>query len=356
MAAASDEARFILPLMEKYGIYSDFDLELSFKEKTSLPRKSPILVFYEPPISYAPDLCNNLIGVASDKENDDTISADAIPMIRNAQRNILINYENAGKAIQTAWHPMLPSMISDQCGMSNVIVSDYFEKHPSATVFELRQFIKEVGVQEFKNLPSLPFYYGMQNIPQHEKDNLSNEQLKRNFGMFYKQNVAWYKNFETDDPVQLAEKILKIIKHRIYQHSVICLSGPRATFALFQDDMPQKIYPELNISYSEAAKNNDDYRQFEKFIQKIVDSGFANAEIMQYIWRKVNAEPTNPLKQVGSSSDLSWTDLGKKVKGERQHKLESWAVLHQYNFRSKFKEKQNAVTANHLTARLRKCN
>lgn len=106
LAAASDLTRMILPVIERLGIYADFDLEFDMAvegdghAEAKVPVLLPLRLYYQKgktrdrEFSYPwPLINNNFIAVASTSRDTSTPHADAVAGIRRVQEHALLNYE-----------------------------------------------------------------------------------------------------------------------------------------------------------------------------------------------------------------------------------------------------------------------
>lgn len=146
MACASDCTRVIIPILEKCGIYSDFDVEIACSRlPKNLKVKSPLLltalVDKESALQYRlyPAAINNNILIASyDINNPQKMSSNAKQLIKNIQNKIIERYSNPTATVQT------------YLGTQELreLVKKYSINHPAADIFSLRKYFEDLRTDE----------------------------------------------------------------------------------------------------------------------------------------------------------------------------------------------------------------
>ena len=148
LAAASDCLRLIVPVIEKYGIYSDFDVELNFNQQphTLIKASSPMLLNGEV------DVMNNgmvtafltnsdFLAFASDELNLDKLSDAALIHIRGLQKIIIDKYKHPF-TLQTLMHNDEIATAGFSPGIFYVF--DIFSRLPDKkSVYRFRKFVEE---------------------------------------------------------------------------------------------------------------------------------------------------------------------------------------------------------------------
>lgn len=148
MAAAADCTRVIVPVLAKFGIYSDFDVSVNISMiSREFKVKSPVLlnvnVSEESEHNFRlctyPAAVNNNVLIASYDLNDPTqLSAEATHLIRKVQLKILKGYSHPKETVQ--------AHLSVSGGSE--LVDKYFLQHPDADIFSLRKYFQDPRICE----------------------------------------------------------------------------------------------------------------------------------------------------------------------------------------------------------------
>lgn len=153
LAAASDCTRLIIPVIEQYGIYSDFDVE------SNLTKLGAEIVSLRGPVLFPAEMvefrtlrlsCNSdFLAFSISNQDFSCISKDAISMIRNLQSIIIKNYQQP-----FAWDKI--SLGKDIKEMNkypelNGILEKFLRNYPdNPTIFDFRVFLSTLPDTEEK--------------------------------------------------------------------------------------------------------------------------------------------------------------------------------------------------------------
>lgn len=319
IAAPSDLVRLLPGVAKSYGIYTDFDVELRFKGVSQIIINSPILIHcstFQP----IPSISNEIFAVAHDDKEMTHLSNDALKMICAAQVGAIDHYKNPKDAILNSWHPRIQSPLKQLCEMSYWIAKNYFEKAPTATVFDFRLYSMRLNIKEFRKLSFIPCYPNP-NLSETAKAQITDKACKNYFAQYYAAEAPeWCSFFKAPDHATLADNLIELIKHRLLLCSVTNVSGPMATMIAFKDYFPEVFYFPSS--------------QYPSFIQKIKDSSVTGNNLSQHVWKKTGNPPKHPLEQIGALTDLSWTALGAQKQLKRDKDFAEKALVIQRAFRN----------------------
>lgn len=158
MAAASDCARNIKYLIQKYGIYSDFDVSIDFKafDNCFIELRAPVLLHLEiipgdNPDEIMVDINSDFIAVSFDMENTNQLSREASIIIKRIQDIIISNYKKpftVSALFSEKWSQVqitIPGIIE---------ATQAFEAHclknpAEATIFGFRAFLSKHHPHQF---------------------------------------------------------------------------------------------------------------------------------------------------------------------------------------------------------------
>jgi hypothetical protein len=141
LAAASDCVRTLIPVIEQFGIYSDFDVGLEFAEITKqISIKYPVVL----PVDYqasGPSVNFDFVAVAHVGQDAEHLHPDAIECIQKIQKSIITRYANPLRAFVTPnFRGLGTAVLMDP--MMHGVISGFFQVNPSATIFDLRAYCK----------------------------------------------------------------------------------------------------------------------------------------------------------------------------------------------------------------------
>jgi hypothetical protein len=285
MAAASDCTRLLTPVIEKFGIYNDFDVEINLAkldvEALSLP--CPFL------------LTTEIVGASKC-----ILSTNSDFLAFSIQDN---SYSHLTKESYKA--------ISD---LRNVIIHNY--NRP----FSWQIISPNNSIHDFKAYPNL-------------------EKLFEEYHKLYPNNPTIF-NFRTyieslvDLP--LIQSQLMSMKTFLFSLSVVNVSGPGVYSALFNQFLPENhTFAPLFIPQN---------KEWIPFLQKYNQCGLTdykqiNAHVLSKNKLQTVLQPKKEPKE--RPSDLSWTTEGMNAKKERENNIKQAACMIQRNIRRKMFWEQN---------------
>ncbi|MBS0287029.1 MAG: hypothetical protein JSR17_07025 [Proteobacteria bacterium] len=313
LAAASDCVRTLLPLIQKYGCYSDFDVEIDFsKAPKTVKIYSPIVltsVYHHGQMSdlgYA--VANNdFIGVAYDSSDLTQLHPSTVRDLRKLQSQILRNY-NA--ITPESLYDVKLNFESDDdplsCeGIAKQLLNKYFEIKPQATLFDIRKFIDTLTVDFVKaQCEQLP--------PDFDADNV------------------------------------KTLKWQMYLACVRNTSGPGAYTSLFSEfldktfkvveiDVVNKYGYEIQIRIEPQGKWRDYNEKCQRYgytcnnLQHYVNS--KQSDMVGY--RQMLDENNSLEEDIGKFCDISWTKIGAHNQKARSQRITQAAITMQRAFRKR---------------------
>lgn len=160
MAAASDIVRMIIPVIQKYGIYSDFDVETRLEELNSpyMQLRGPLLfnAEYIELNSTQMMLATNtdFLAFSLDNPKYNILSKDALIAVQNVQSVIINNYKSP-----LTWEKISLNMAMKKC-IAYPQIPELFEafdkKHPkNPSIFDFRMYLSNLP-DELKKTGKMP--------------------------------------------------------------------------------------------------------------------------------------------------------------------------------------------------------
>lgn len=330
LGAASDCTRTLLPVLQKYGIYSDLDVDVNMAGfQKYLKVKSPIILATDTiTIGGLKDFVinNDTFAVASDIKNKNSIASQAISAIRAIQRKIIDNYKsNPLSVIYSPYINGLPLSLSQtpNCGH---IIDDYFRNHPEADIFAFRKYLSNFTLKSlFKALPSTTRYDLFTII---NDDNHTEEQLKELYTNSGK--IAGAKIPENE--------IVPMLKQITYKQTVVQFSGPLVAVNAFESVKPKKL--EIKIkNYTPVILPKLAWERFLKITKRAslgangLNKAFYSPNSAEIFLKKNLGN--NLMEQIGTAGDQAWSELGDIKKKEREAKIEKAVISLQTSIRAK---------------------
>ncbi len=237
LAAASDILRTLPSLIELAGIYSDFDVEVNFESlAANVEIQSPILtaITLEQADDHLTQLSinNEIFAVATDRSTS-KIHKDALASIRHLQQEQIRRYTQPGIALTSPVFNGLLTMVNLDPTLTSIIKL-YNESHQAQSIFHLRLFIQNLSILD---LCQSVFKAHLNEIfGQKHYSSLPTQALNKAIGAYRKRlcehtHPGYFKNL-SDEKIALA--FLDDLKSLLYKASVITISGPQASMALFE--------------------------------------------------------------------------------------------------------------------------
>lgn len=276
MASASDCVRLLVPVIERYGIYGDFDVRLHLSTlKIQYARLRGPLLFPAETIMLTDELAilapnSDFLACSLDQTDHQHLSADALKAIRSLQRAILKKYQASFSAetifgsnkLSTMKYVELPALFSA-----------FHEQYPNnPTIYDFRRYVK-----------TLPDH------PQGSSDGIP-------------------------------------VKTFLTRLCVINMSGPGTYPFLFEHQFPRGINePPLPLPYKEK-KWLPFLALYERcgtgFYDPIYDAIKSNNSAV----KAMNGDNTGAVKDI---ADFSWTQDGMQRKQKREEELRHSALITQ---------------------------
>lgn len=337
LAAASDLIRWLPGLIQRCGIYSDFDVELQFQKLEPIINvKSPVILpttlEFENNELNAYTINNEFLAFAFDEGRIDVLSADSIEIIRTTQEEMLKRYAYPALAMIS---PVISGFQNlNACNLPIKIILHSFSTHSAdKSIFALRQFIHELDFRMLcKTLyhKVLPKILGENNI-----DDFADNDLCRLIGKYRKKQI------ETKYPdkikglkdEQIAMQFLEKLKNTLYKASVECISGPFVSMTVLKSRLQSFDFGDSIFSHPAQIQ--------QLFIKTMSDSGLIDNELAECVFgQDFNAQQGHVL------SDQSWTEVGGLNLHNRSEIIRHAAIVIQRAVRHSLKEKDISLTAN----------
>ncbi len=152
LASASDCVRTLIPLIEQFGIYSDFDVGIEFADiPKQMAIKYPVIL----PVDYREHVMAinlDFIATAYCEQNEKHLHPEAIECIRNIQISILNRYKIPLTAFITpTFRGLGTAVLADPLMLG--VIEGFFRMFPSATIFDFRAYCKTPQLEHRLLLP-----------------------------------------------------------------------------------------------------------------------------------------------------------------------------------------------------------
>jgi hypothetical protein len=229
LAAASDLVRVMIPVLEKFGIYTDFEREVHSLPKGKLAVcQMPILFTIVTNIQKRSiEVGNDRIAVAVNPKDISKLSQDAVIRMKKLQQAIIENYQCAKKALLSTKHKGFSAALEKELPIVLAIGKKYFESYPDATIFELRRFITKLSFKSIKKM-------------MHDDIKLFEEQMRA----MRKSVGLCVDNLNNEELEVINELCIEVIKTQFLKRSVMSISGPGMCSVLYGDLIPETLYDE----------------------------------------------------------------------------------------------------------------
>jgi hypothetical protein len=288
LAAAADSLRLIVPVIEKFGIYSDFDVELNFNKqpRTHIESDAPMLLNADIALQVVGQATANgfltnsdFLAFACDREVPHKLANDAVQHLRGLQQRIINNYKNPF-TMRTLFHVQELNAGILTAGMK--FVFQQFSQLPDKkSVYQFRKFVMEF------DYPGAP------------------------------------------------QDIIDTLQFKFLFWSVTRMSGPNIFWSSYMN-----FRPENDLFTFGSTPNN--YAPYVKYHELIKHSCVnANKDIAACVQLKNTREGQekfgNKQPEPGVLADLSWTATGAENKLQRANAVEGLARTTQFFARKKLK-------------------
>lgn len=283
VAAASDNARTLLPIIEECGIYSDFDVDFNFSKHEPFKETNGAILI---PLEVRANTQNKIVSLISNsdflaysiksKTDNKNLSADAIIALRSIQKKLIDNYATP--------------LTSEKLGLKLKFRSTQFAIYQEDMYPEIPNIIKSF-FNKYTDKPSIfDFRTFIASLP--------------------------------DEPI--TELRGRTVKNYLLGNSVICISGPNTIMNAFLPILPvgtTKVPVEIASSNTELMNCLPTFMYCSKS---------AYSTIKACIYGNNSREGILKTKQKDKSvliNDESWTDEGKAEKLAREAKMKKSAVI-----------------------------
>lgn len=330
LASASDCARTLLPVLQRCGLYADFDVEVDFSKAPSVVEiKAPVILntYFKPHIYGGvggPNYNNDFLGLSYDSPDLSKLSLDAISDLRKLQAQILQNYQKITPQSIYDYKPMFTevSKVLTADTIGKALIRKYLEKNPQCSIFDIRRFIQSLTVE------------------------------------FVVSNCQHL-------PPKFDEEKLKALKWEMNWNTVISTAGPGAYSALFAEFLDQEFsivtieeirqrfpswytrqrdpwgYSSLWNNVCEVVRTIMPRGQWMGYKNRCLEYGLPCNGLDKYVICKQNDakfdeifDGRNPLEEdIGLASDMSWTAIGADNQKKRSAKIADAVKTLQHGFR-----------------------
>ncbi len=336
MAGASDCTRAIVAIVEKCGIYSDFDVELQFENvKPSLKTKAPVLLaveFVQEAGISQPCLNNECLVFSFDPASSGRLSKEALEKITAVQDSIISRYAKPLEAMLT--HPVKGLNVDLGTGDEATFIRQYFKENPTSDIFAFRQYVLGLTIEEYCRVKLTK----IQASDKVNKENITEISKEKAYLAYLENNkldyLLWRVQADPDlqfSTNEILEKKLALLKHNLYVFSVSLISGPINYYALNPETVPQRGFSIRGNDFVAIVSPPEQWDNYCDSYKRagIAENGLGNAFKTQNSFRQMTSqtkESADPLALVAPSSDQSWTPLGELEKLKRM-KLKAGAEV-----------------------------
>lgn len=316
MAGASDCTRLIIPVIEQYGTYSDFDVALYFADlpKIMTVRASVLaqVEFVREAMIDLPCINNECLMVSFDPNDPQRLHPDALAKIKRLQQSVIERYANPRQALTS--HP-IKGLDIELATDTALFITQFFKANPSADIFAFRQHVLQLDLNEYARVK------------------LGEVNEKGHFDWFSSYKNALEKNpleyllwrAQVDPDLQLSTqeilaKKLEILKHNLYVYSVMHISGPTNYHVLAHDSVPAAGFC---VRGSQFRASITPEKAWQAVLNAFKDvslnlNGFVGKIISQNTVQNQQAQSKdNGLELLPPLSDQSWTPLGEALRHKR---------------------------------------
>jgi|GEM_PF-5481147 hypothetical protein len=288
LGAASDCARLIMPIIEKLGIYSDFDVDVDFSKKNQVQTiqavKAPIILPAKVTERGEPYINIDFLAFTHDREDKNKLSPTAVSDLRCLQQKVLWCYRNPklafvnpplpGKDIDIRLHPF-----------SRMVINSFFASNPDASLFAFRKFAQK---QKYFIFP-----------------------VRKN-GEYY-----LYKISENDSST---------LKASLLHRSVINFSGSNNYFSLYKDCIPDNGFQASSSEHSQAMEM-EPIETWRALVNATKNSSLEENDLdtSVHITHSCSIHNKTAAETIGVERDAAWTVRGQERKAERDSMIFSTA-------------------------------
>lgn len=329
LAAASDCARLIVPLLERAGIYSDFDVKINFSKKPPLVTvKAPLLLQAEildkdDKVGYS--FNNEVIAAAVDPLDNSKLSQDAIEHLRLVQKEVLKRYEKPVKWLLLSSIKGFSDPFKDFPEVASVL-THYFKTHDH-DIFAYRKYLKTLSIEDFFH--SQPLGRRKEIWKWSDLSKLKREDLHSRLAAFLrsKNEDNAYSMISTDNAEQCINRFLKLVRFDLLLNSVAHLSGPAAFSCLVQPSVPKKGFGNFTkIATRDAWQVTGNLIRQHGFTGNQLANCITSSNTQQNKDALADQD-VDVLDAMGTLGDQSWMLEGAQKKQEREQAMKEAALL-----------------------------
>lgn len=306
-AVASDRLRWIVPIIEKCGIYAEFELNVKFKDlPVHYEVQSPVIPrSYEKPDD---DCFNNDFLAFAVNPDDNSLSPEALSKIREIQSEII---KRAGSLKHIMSFTEETSDCCDVVRMYKVFTALDGPKN----IYKFRKFAENLTAATALKVLTVGQGYNIETkSPEATLASMAPNLLKNT-----DLDVSKYTNEE------LSNYVIEKLKHEVLDYTVIYNAGPNILHEmLFGPDFfnDSTYYVELAGTIGNKLSN---------FLPPH----------KKHVVAELDDTPTTPLNNLGETrGDLSWTPQGAANLARRDKVIESAVVTIQSYWRNKIAREQ----------------
>jgi hypothetical protein len=340
MAAASDCARLLIPIIEKAGNYSDYDVDVKVDKtpdviEVSAPVILPIGCDEVDGWSF-PNFNNNILIFAREDANSSKLHPEAIKHIQILQAKVIKNYSDTASWVKCLFDSNIfgiPNFMEEKIPQELMAdINSFIMQNPKATIYEFRKHIE--GMSYFTFFHNMNIVTRIRFIGTHLITSMSEEQAKE----IYCEKVSREHYIPVGKPyiptghLSLYSDFLKVKKHQLLIDSVMSMSGPCIYSILFD---PSKV--KVIKDWSLKVEPVEAWREYRPKVEQARLDKTQLAKCFRDISKVEVLE-----SEIKIGSDQSWTEGGEKKQQERSQKfLKNASIIfqawkhHQWRYRDK---------------------
>ena len=346
MAAASDYARFITPLLEKFCNYSDFDVRIKVKLlPPTIDVLAPLLLpahLIKSRFSYN----NDILLTARDPLFNDKLHSDATAAIETIQDSLIQRYTNNAALLNS----LMENYETVCFGLpENTVFKIFVMFYKENTRLTPQQLRIKINHLQFTDLLKSLNYDEKQNIFGNTDLNAFKEnELKIAYAKYRLQNNNTIK-FTDCELITLVDDYMKRKKHDLMLMSVTRISGPSNVSSLLKH-LHQHRNVKKGLPLIQVAQNiSIDINYLNDFLittNKVSKGDILNDPDAFYMPPKQKAEDPFSLY-----CDLSWLPVGKN----NQNKRILWMSDAATKIQSTWKNHKNSIGVSATETKTKKC-
>ncbi|MDZ5762343.1 Glycosyltransferase domain protein [Candidatus Cyrtobacter comes] len=339
-AAASDIARVLVPIIDKLGVYSDFDTPLNFSKLDGVAVDSKHCVIL--------NVCSDIFGstsVYSDflafaRDESGNLHPKALDFIDSCQNKMLEAYK---KGASNLLDDIIPGVCSVGSNPNNQLliafIQEFINSNPNTNgIIEFRRFLQEnfnakflmekCLRKSFENTKSIyKFEPGMEKAIEEICDSINGADFRKVSEEWAYE--IWKVALKIVDYNSSPKELCETLRKDLFTGSVMCYSGPctlvKALYSQFVNEL-QNSNPQ--VDYSNASKTYTSLLYKFLIEHDTENNGLPSCEPNMHAVNMNAKTSTNP-----GSTDISWDKVGIQAKEEREKMMHGAAAKIQKNWR-----------------------